>query len=58
MDDDQIYKRKIERRRIISNMLEKGNAREDPLSKNNRENRKLYRKQLSMCNLPSAKLRI
>ena len=51
MDDDQIYTRKIERGKIISNVLEKGNAREDSLSKNNREVLKLYRKQMSQYNL-------
>ena len=37
MDDDQIYTRKIERGKIISNTLERDGAREDSFSKNNRE---------------------
>ena len=58
MDDDQIYTRKIERGKIISTILEKGGAREDSLSKNNREALKLYRKQMSMRNLCNTELRI
>ena len=58
LDDDQIYSKKIERGKIISNILEKGSAREDSLSKNNRETLKLYRKQMSTRNLSNTELRI
>ena len=44
MRDDQIYTRKIEIGKIITNMLENGSVREDSLSKDNREVLKLYRK--------------
>ena len=53
MDDDRVYTRKIEHGRLIASVLEKGSAREDSLSKNNREVLKLYRKQVSMRNLLS-----
>ena len=59
MDDDRVYTRKIEHGRIIASVLEKGSAREDSLSKNNREVLKLYRKQVSMRNqLSSTELRL
>ena len=58
MDDDKIYSGKIERGRIISSVLEKGSVREDSLSKDNREVLQLYRKQMSIRNLPSAELRL
>ena len=58
LDDDQIYSRKIERGRIISNVLEKGSVREDSLSIDNREVLKLYRKQMSMRNLSCTELRL
>ena len=58
LDDDQIYSRKIENGRIISNVLEKGIVREDSLSKDNREVLKLYRKQMSMRNLSCTELRL
>ena len=58
MDDEQIYSRKIERGRIISNVLEKGSAREDSLSKDNREALKLYRKQMSVRTLINTELRL
>ena len=45
MDDDLIYTRKIELGKVITNILQKGNAREDSLSKDYREVLKLYRKQ-------------
>ena len=54
MDGDQIYTRKIEHGKIIASVLEKGSAREDSLSKNNREVLKVYRKQYSMRNLQSS----
>ena len=44
MEDEQIYTRTIERREIITNVLEKGNVREESLSKENRDAIKLYRK--------------
>ena len=46
VDDDQIYKRKIELEKIISNVLEKRSVREDSLSKDNRELLKLYRNEI------------
>lgn len=60
MDDDRVYTRKIEHGRIIASVLEKGSAREDSLSKDNRSVLKLYRKQFSMRNLllPSTELRL
>ena len=58
LEDDQIYLNKIERGKIISNILEKGSAREDSLSKNNKEALKFYRKQMSMRNLSNTELRI
>jgi len=57
MDDDQIYTRKIERGKIITNILEKGNAREESLSKSNREVLNLYRKQMSTRNMCNIELR-
>ena len=57
MDDDRVYTRKIEHGKIIASVLEKGNAREDSLSKNNREVLKLYRKQVSMRNVCNIELR-
>ena len=58
IDDDKMYARKIERGNIISSILEKGVAREDSLSKNNRDALKLYRKQMFMRNLSNMELRI
>ena len=48
---------KFTRGEIITNILEKGNAREDSLSKNNRELLQLYRKQMSIRNLSNVELR-
>lgn len=56
--DEQIYSRTIERGKIITNVLEKGSVREESLSKENREALKLYRKQMSMLNLPNIELRV
>ena len=56
MDDDQIYSRTIERGKIITTVLEKGNAREDSLSKDNRDALKMYRKQMSTRNLCNIEL--
>ena len=50
--------KKIERRRTICNILEQGSAREDSLSRNNRETLKLYRKNMPMRNLSNTELRI
>ena len=58
MDDDQIYSRKIECGKIISNVLEKGIVQEDSLSRDNREALTLYRKQMSRRNLSSTELRL
>ena len=58
MDDDRIYSRKLERGKLISCVLEKGSAREDSLSNNNREALKLYRKQMSMRNQTNTELRL
>ena len=58
MDDENIYTRKIERGRIIANIIEKGSTREESLSKNNREELKLYRKQMAMRNLTNTELRL
>ena len=54
LKDDQAYTRKIERGRI----LEQGSAREDSLSKNNREALKIYKKNMPMRNLSNTELRI
>ena len=58
MEDEHIYSRTIERGKIITNVLEKGNVREESLSKENREALKLYRKQMSIRNLSSTELRV
>ena len=57
MVDDLIYTRKIERGKIITNILQKGNAREDSLSKDNREVLQIYRKQMSRRELSNVELR-
>jgi len=51
MSVNLIYMRKIERGKIIADVLEKGSVREDSLSKDNREVLKLYRKQMSSDSL-------
>ena len=50
MDGQQIYERRIQRGRIVSNQLEKRNVREESLSKINRECLKIYRKHMSQFN--------
>ena len=57
LDDDRIYSGKLERGKIICNILERGSAREDSLSKKNKESLELYRKQMSMRSLSNTELR-
>ena len=56
LDDEQIYSRTIERGKIIMDVLEKGNVREESLSKDNRDALKMYRKQMSTHNLCNIEL--
>ena len=51
MDGQKIYERRIRRGKIVSNMLEKHNVREESLSKINRECLKHYIKLMSQYNL-------
>ena len=47
----------MKKEKTITNILQKGNAREDSISKDNRELLQLYRKQMSTRNLCNIELR-
>ena len=53
-DDDLIYSEKLERGKIICNILQSSSTREDSLPKKNKECLELYRKQMPMRSLSSA----
>ena len=57
MDDEEMHKKKIERGKMICNILEDGNVEEDSLSRCNKDALRLYRKRMPRRHLNNAQLR-
>ena len=57
LNDSELYAEKIERGKLICNIVDKGTVQEDSLSGNNKEALKLYRKQMPRRALNEIQLR-